>query len=254
MRPELGRLARLRLHCETENQSGYRSHPASGSKVGHFDRHKWDITTGGNTSARLLCSNERLKAPEGRACLPMPYVRGVRRGSRALVPASATWLGRQDLCHMSPAEVVKRIATIGYENATVRGFLDVLRNAGVDLLVDVRAVARSRRPGFAKTRLAANLQEAGIEYLHLPGLGTPAEGRAAARAGDTAQMQSIFREHLKTPAAEAALDALIALVQSDRNVCILCLEAEPEQCHRRLVADAVAARSGVGIEHLRVEE
>jgi len=149
---------------------------------------------------------------------------------------------------------VKRLATIGYETATVRGFLDVLREAGVDLLVDVRAAARSRRPGFAKTRLAANLREAGIEYLHLPGLGTPAEGRAAARAGDSARMKEVFREHLKTPAAEDQLDALVTLVQSDRHVCILCLEAEPEQCHRSLVADAVSARIPVRIDHLRVEE
>jgi uncharacterized protein (DUF488 family) len=148
---------------------------------------------------------------------------------------------------------VKPLATIGYESATVRSFLDALRDAGIDLLVDVRAAARSRRPGFAKTRLAANLQEAGIEYLHLPGLGTPAEGRAAARAGDAAGMKEVFREHLESAAAQAGLDALITRVESERRVCILCLEAEPEECHRSLVADAVAARIPVHIVHLRVE-
>jgi len=149
---------------------------------------------------------------------------------------------------------VKTLATIGYETATTRSFLDALREAGVELVVDVRAAARSRRPGFAKTRLAAGLQEAGIEYLHLSGLGTPADGRAAARAGDHAGMKEVFREHLATPRAQAELDALVALLQSDRRVCILCLEAEPEHCHRSLVADAVAARIPIRIDHLRPEE
>src|SRR5918993_2979909 len=100
------------------------------------------------------------------------------------------------------------IATIGYEAATVKGLQDALVAEGVDLLVDVRAVASSRRAGFAKTRLAANLAEVGIEYLHLRGLGTPAEGRAAARAGDYAELRRIFQQHLATPGAQAELDAL----------------------------------------------
>jgi uncharacterized protein (DUF488 family) len=64
------------------------------------------------------------------------------------------------------------LATIGYEGASVADFLDALHRAKVDLLVDVRAVAMSRRPGFAKTALAANLRDAGIDYLHLRQLGT----------------------------------------------------------------------------------
>jgi uncharacterized protein (DUF488 family) len=87
---------------------------------------------------------------------------------------------------MTPMTQTKpTLATIGYEDATVQRFQDALRDAGVELLVDVRAVAGSRRPGFAKTKLAANVGEIGIDYLHLRGLGTPAEGRAAARAGRT---------------------------------------------------------------------
>ena len=75
----------------------------------------------------------------------------------------------------------RSIATIGYEGTTVASFQEALRAASIDLLIDVRALASSRRPGFAKTRLAANAKEAGAEYLHLRALGTPADGRAAAR-------------------------------------------------------------------------
>jgi uncharacterized protein (DUF488 family) len=132
-----------------------------------------------------------------------------------------------------------RLATIGYEGASVADFLDALRRAKVELLVDVRAVAMSRRPGFAKTALAANLGEAGIDYLHLRQLGTPADGRAAARSGDHATMHRIFLEQLATPGAQEQLETLSDLVKSNRRVCILCFEADPAHCHRRLVAQAL---------------
>jgi uncharacterized protein (DUF488 family) len=131
------------------------------------------------------------------------------------------------------------IATIGYQGTTVAHFLDALRDEGVELLVDVRAVASSRRPGFAKSALAANLAGAGIEYLHLRGLGTPADGRAAARAGRHEEMQAIYRERLATAEAQAELHALADLVRSGRHVCLLCFEADPAHCHRTLVAAAL---------------
>ena len=142
------------------------------------------------------------------------------------------------------------VATIGYEGTTVAAFLDALRAAEVRLLVDVRAVASSRRPGFAKTRLAANLAEAGIGYRHLRGLGTPADGRAAARGGRHDAMRAIFAEHLATAGAQADLDVLEALVRGEARVALLCFEADPRHCHRALVADALAARLPVDITHL----
>lgn len=143
--------------------------------------------------------------------------------------------------------------TIGYEAATVSAFLDALHEAEVELLVDVRAVASSRRPGFAKTRLAANLAGAGIHYLHLRALGTPAEGRVAARAGDHAGMREIFGEYLRSSAAQAGLATLRELVESGRRVCILCYEADPAHCHRTLVADALADSLPVTVRHLHPE-
>lgn len=146
------------------------------------------------------------------------------------------------------------LATIGYEDATVPDFVRALREAGIDLLVDVRALASSRRPGFAKTRLAANLAEAGIEYVHLRGLGTPAEGRAAARAGQFAELRRIFTDHLATPAAQADLETLAGLVQAGRRACLLCLEANPAHCHRSLVADALRHRLPLQVDHLAPSE
>jgi uncharacterized protein (DUF488 family) len=145
------------------------------------------------------------------------------------------------------------VATIGYEGATPERVIGALLGARVQLLVDVRAVTSSRRPGFSKNRLAATLLESGIDYLHLRGLGTPAEGRAAARAGRHAEMRRVFGEHLKTLEARDDLDTLAELVGSGRRVCLLCFEHDPSHCHRTLVADALARLVPLQVVHLSPE-
>ena len=135
-------------------------------------------------------------------------------------------------------DVTGNILTVGYEGTTPAGLMAALRDSGVRVLVDVRALANSRKPGFAKTALTASLEQAGIGYLHLRALGTPAEGRAAARSGRPADMRRIFAAHLAGTEAQAALANLSDLARQQR-VCLLCLEADPRQCHRTLVAEAV---------------
>lgn len=142
------------------------------------------------------------------------------------------------------------LATIGYEDTTVPRFLQTLTDAKVELVVDVRAVAASRKPGFAKSRLAENVATVGIDYLHLRGLGTPAEGRAAARAGRYDELRSIYFDHLATPEAQDELERLAEIVRSGRRVCLLCLEADPAHCHRTLVAEALAELVPVEVENL----
>src|SRR6187431_379021 len=141
------------------------------------------------------------------------------------------------------ARRTKRLFTIGYEQTPAKAVLDELDAAGVKLLVDVRAVASSRRPGFSKNQLAAGLKERGIGYLHLRGLGTPKEGRLAARSGDLKSLWRIFEKHLKTPQAKEELDELTALVKSGRRVCLLCYERDVAHCHRRRVAEIICERT-----------
>jgi uncharacterized protein (DUF488 family) len=145
------------------------------------------------------------------------------------------------------------LATIGYEATTVPSFLQSLQNACVELLVDVRAVASSRRPGFSKTALAANLSTIGVDYLHLRGLGTPSDGRAAARAGRHQEMKQIFLEHLETDQAQDELEALANIVRSGKRVCLLCFEANPAHCHRTLVVAALADQMPLAVTDLRPE-
>src|SRR5437762_7329804 len=111
------------------------------------------------------------------------------------------------------ARKTERVFTIGYEQTPPKAVLDELDAAGVKLLVDVRAVAASRRPGFSKNQLAAGLDERGISYLHLRSLGTPKAGRAAARSGKFDALHNIYARHLKTSQAREELDELSSLVK-----------------------------------------
>ena len=134
--------------------------------------------------------------------------------------------------------MTRTVWTIGYEQTTVDAFLAALTAAGVEVVADVRAIAASRRPGFAKTALAANLKGAGIGYAHFHALGTPADGRAAARAGNHAALTRIYAGQLELPEAIAAGAQLAALASTQRTA-LLCYEREPGCCHRTLLREAV---------------
>jgi uncharacterized protein (DUF488 family) len=139
----------------------------------------------------------------------------------------------------------KKLFTIGYEQTPPKAVLDELEQAGVKLLVDVRAIASSRRPGFSKNQLAAGLDERGISYLHLRGLGTPKSGREAARSGKFELLHRIYAAHLKTVQAKEELDELSSLVRKAGPVCILCYERDHQHCHRQWIGEIIGDRDGV---------
>ena len=147
----------------------------------------------------------------------------------------------------------RKIFTIGYEKSHPEAVLAALKKAKVQLLIDTRAVAASRKPGFSKRQLAAALDEVGIAYLHLQKLGTPAEGRTAARTGRMDALWRIYDKHLKTHDAVEAMDELLGLVQSNKRVCLLCFERDPAQCHRSRIAGIVHERTGAAINDLMPE-
>lgn len=137
-----------------------------------------------------------------------------------------------------------KIFTIGYEGATMNEFLAALRSAGVERVIDVRAIANSRRPGFSKTPLGNALAEAGIDYVHLRALGTPAAGRAAARAGRKAELERIYAGQLETPQAMAE-GAMLLVLASEKPSALLCYERDPACCHRTLLWQALASHATV---------
>lgn len=139
------------------------------------------------------------------------------------------------------------LSTIGYEAATLPEVIEKLRTAGVEVVVDVRAVAASRRAGFSKTILRASLVAEGIAYEHLRELGTPKPGRDAARKGRVAEMAAIFAEHMATPEAQDGLALAIAIAR-ERHAALLCYEACASGCHRRIVADMIREATGCEVE------
>jgi len=127
-----------------------------------------------------------------------------------------------------------RIFTIGYESTTMGEFIAALKQAGVRQVIDVRAVASSRRPGFSKNLLRNSLAEEGIDYVHLRALGTPADGRAAARAGRIEDLKRIYAGQLELPEAIAEAAQMIAAA-GEKPSALLCYEREPAGCHRTLL-------------------
>jgi uncharacterized protein (DUF488 family) len=141
------------------------------------------------------------------------------------------------------------LATIGYEAITQDQLIDRLKRAGVEVLIDVRAVAASRRAGFSKRLLAASLEAAGIDYVHLRALGTPKPGRQAARAGRIVEMHAIYEAHLSEPAAQLEL-AQAAEIAGARKAALLCYEADVHHCHREIVAERLRGELGCEVENL----
>lgn len=141
------------------------------------------------------------------------------------------------------------LATIGYESAPQAKVIDTLKAAGVEVLIDVRAVAASRRAGFSKGLLSSSLEAAGIRYVHLRELGTPKEGRMAARKGRTAEMRQIFEAHLEEPKAQLQLAQAIEIAK-DRKTALLCYEADHRGCHRSIVVERMLEVADFQVENL----
>jgi uncharacterized protein (DUF488 family) len=143
-----------------------------------------------------------------------------------------------------------KLATVGYERDTQPAVIDRLKQAGVELVIDVRAVASSRKAGFSKTLLSASLNAEGIGYVHLRELGTPKPGRIAARKGHVAEMHEIFKAHMAEPAAQLELAKATELVRDGQKVALLCYEADAQACHRTIVAERICETLNCEIENL----
>jgi uncharacterized protein (DUF488 family) len=142
-----------------------------------------------------------------------------------------------------------KLFTIGYEGTAQPDVIARLKAAGVQTLVDVRAVAASRRAGFSKTVLGESLRAEGVDYVHLRALGTPKAGREAARKGRVQEMRAIFADHLTHPQAQLELARLKDLA-AERPVALLCFEADHAGCHRAVLAERLAAEEGFEVVNL----
>jgi uncharacterized protein (DUF488 family) len=143
--------------------------------------------------------------------------------------------------------------TIGYEKTRQPDVIATLAQAGVATVIDVRDRPLSRRPGFSKRQLAAAVEAAGMTYIHLRALGTPPEGREANHRRQWERFWAIVDERLAGVEAGLALDEAAHIAAASPS-CLLCYEADWRICHRRRVAEILAARHGFVVRHLTVVE
>ena len=136
--------------------------------------------------------------------------------------------------------------TIGHSTRALEEIVGLLRTHGVDTVVDVRTVPRSRRhPHFTKDALAASLPQAAIAYVHMPGLGGLRKARAdSPNTGWRVEGFRGYADYMQTDEFARHLDALMALAK-DTRLSLMCAEAEPWRCHRTLLADALVVRDVV---------
>lgn len=139
--------------------------------------------------------------------------------------------------------------TIGYEKSSFAAVAELLRQAGVTRLIDVRAQPHSRRREFAYKHLGPGLAEYGIGYESWPVLGAPEMAREAAKDGDTVAFNRLYEAHLDTEAAQRALSDLVELARTE-SPCMMCYERDPRQCHRLLIGQRVQAVSDLEIQDL----
>lgn len=143
------------------------------------------------------------------------------------------------------------ISTIGYEGAKLEDFLATLSHVDVEILIDIRERAQSRRKGFSKTALSEALDEANIDYMHLRELGDPKPGREAARRGDWDEFRSVFSKVVASESAQIAIQKIVEIARV-RKVCLLCYERDHTTCHRKIVSDILDDRLGSRTQHLGV--
>jgi uncharacterized protein (DUF488 family) len=144
---------------------------------------------------------------------------------------------------MEPPARQAGVLTVGHSTRPIEDFIALLKAHGVERIVDVRTVPKSRRnPQYHIDRLPGSLAQAGIGYTHVPALGGLRRARPdSPNAGWRNASFRGYADYMQTPQFAEALDAVIGLGNQQR-VALMCAEAVPWRCHRSLIADALLVR------------
>lgn len=140
------------------------------------------------------------------------------------------------------------VYTIGYQGASLERLIETLADAAVSVLVDTRDTPTSRRPEFRARSLEIALADAGIAYVSASALGAPKALRVLA-GEDWDEFADGYRERLALVREE--LEELLPVIRAER-VCLLCFEADPDACHRSLLAHEIQGLlDEAAVHHLR---
>lgn len=142
------------------------------------------------------------------------------------------------------------LACIGYEGRSIENYFNALIKSGIGVLCDVRKNPVSRKYGFSRSILHELCEGCGIEYRHYPELGIPSLERQNLNCQE--DYNELFAKYEKTilPSAQSVIAEIVSLVKQGRGVALTCFEANPAQCHRTRVANAVAGWAGVQFAHI----
>jgi uncharacterized protein (DUF488 family) len=150
-----------------------------------------------------------------------------------------------------PEDSAPKIWTIGHSTHKIETFLELLKSQAIECLADVRRFPGSRRhPQFGQDKLSESLAEAGIQYVHFPALGGRRSGRLPDSPNGAWRVEAFncYADYMLTSEFEGALKELMTLAAAKRTA-IMCAEALPSRCHRRLISDVLAAR-GWAVQHI----
>lgn len=133
-----------------------------------------------------------------------------------------------------------RLFTIGYEGKTVEKLLSALVYWEISVLIDVRHTAWSRKPGFSKSQLSMALENAGVQYVHLPQFGSPPQLRQRLyESEDWDKFAEVYCAYLAS--LDGAVEKALSPYQG-KKVCFLCMEADAKRCHRSILAEELRKR------------
>ena len=141
-----------------------------------------------------------------------------------------------------------QVFTVGYEGKSIDELLEQLSETGISVLVDVRWMPLSRKPGFSKTKLSEAVRERQIEYEHFRELGAPPELRK--ELGSTGDYESFFRVYEERLRSLSPDIEKVARLSRTESICLLCFEAEPARCHRSRLAAELRRKTHCGVRHL----
>lgn len=218
------------------------------------DEQKWELT---NLGRRIARENQELQTYDfaqryrklrGNALIAETYRRFPYYATRSEIIEDVLPGDKNTLRRIREERFKKNASTalftIGYEGLTLESYLNSLLQSDVTLLCDVRKNPISRKYGFSKNALSSRCGRVGIRYEHIPGLGVSSERRRNLKT--QADRDALFDEYKarNLPGQDKALSKIQAWLSSGERVALTCYENLPEQCHRRLVADALARKIG----------
>jgi hypothetical protein len=223
------------------------------------DDQQWELTNAGRQAAReqpvlpLMVTQfcHRHATLRGDALIAEQYRKYPYYAARSEIvdKLSLEPEARVRIAAARPAKSEPGLCTIGYEGKSVESYLNQLLQAGVTLLCDVRRNPLSRKYGFAKNTLRKACEGLGIRYEHLPELGVASEERRDLKT--QADYNALFASYERNlPQQHATLEKISNWIEQGERVALTCYEAQPDQCHRHCVSEAVEQTTRMTTAHL----